>query len=286
MNINSLLKQIDELRVLLANSSIDILAINESKIDDSIHDNEINIVGYIMVRNDRNRSGGGVVRYIRDTISFSERKDLVPEPLEIICIEVRRPNRVAFLISAWYRPPNSNKDVFYEFDLFLRKCDLENKELMIVGDINCDFAKAEPDSHTRRLQLSCYLYQLNQLIIEPTRVTGGSATLIDLFLTNKPENISNSGVIHLGISDHSMIFAVKSITVPKSGRHTTREIRDYKNFVESDFIEEILQVPWGIYANLTILMYVGKLGNLFSSRYLTGMRLFDVREQGEPRCLG
>jgi hypothetical protein len=109
---------------------------------------------------------------------------------------------VDFLISAWYRPPNSNNDVFYEFDLFLRKCDLENKELMIVGDIHCDFAKAEPDSHTRRLQLSCSLYQLDQLIIEPTRVTGGSATLFDLFLTNKPENISNSGVIHIGISDH------------------------------------------------------------------------------------
>jgi hypothetical protein len=74
---------------------------------------------------------------------------------------------------------------FYEFDLFLRKCDLENKELMIVGDINCDFAKAVPDFHTRRLQLSCSLYQLDQLIIEPTRVIGGSATLIDLFLTNK-----------------------------------------------------------------------------------------------------
>ncbi|CAB4005997.1 Hypothetical predicted protein [Paramuricea clavata] len=40
--------------------------------------------------------------------------------------------------------------------------------------------------------------------------------------------------------------SVKSITVPKSGRHTTREIRDYRNFVESDFIEEILQVPWDI----------------------------------------
>ena len=71
----------------------------------------------------------------------------------MICIEVRRPHKVAFLISTWYRPPNSNNDVFYEFDLFLRKCDLENKELMIVGDINCDFAKAVPDSHTRRLQL-------------------------------------------------------------------------------------------------------------------------------------
>ena len=93
-----------------------------------------------------------MVLYIRDTISFSETKYLVPEPLEIICIEVRRPHKVAFLISASYRPPNSNNDAFNEFDSFLHKCDLENKELMIVGDINCDFAKAVPDSHTRRLQ--------------------------------------------------------------------------------------------------------------------------------------
>ncbi len=86
----------DELRVLISNSTVDILAINESKIDDSVFDNEINIIGYNMIRNDRNRFGGGVVLYIRDTISFSERKDLVPEPLEMICIEVRRPHKTAF----------------------------------------------------------------------------------------------------------------------------------------------------------------------------------------------
>ena len=71
LNINSLLKHIDELRVLISNSTIDILAINESKIDDSVFENEINIlIGYNMIRNDRNRFGGGVVLYIRDTISF------------------------------------------------------------------------------------------------------------------------------------------------------------------------------------------------------------------------
>ncbi len=107
LNINSLLKHMDELRILISNSTIVILAINESKIDDSVFDNEINIIGYNMIRNDRNRSGGGVVLYIRHTISFSERKDLVPEPLEMICIEVRRPHKMAFLVSAWYRPPNS-----------------------------------------------------------------------------------------------------------------------------------------------------------------------------------
>ena len=36
LNINSLLKSIDQLRVILVNTSLDILAINETKIDDSV----------------------------------------------------------------------------------------------------------------------------------------------------------------------------------------------------------------------------------------------------------
>lgn len=245
LNINSLLKHLDEIRALLSNSLIEILAINESKIDDSVLDREINIVGYNLVRKNRNRYGGGVVLYIRNNISYAERKDLVPNNLEMVCVEVSRPHNRSFLISTWYRPPNSHNDVFDKYDEFLRKCDLENKELMVIGDINCDFAKSLPDLHTRRLQLSCSLYQLDQLINEPTRVTETSATLIDLFLTNRPDNISNSGVIHLGISDHSMIFAVKKITVPKF-RETIREVRDYKKFIENDFIHDIAQVPWDI----------------------------------------
>ena len=41
LNVNSLLKHIDEIRVLLEKYTFDILAINESKIDNSIPDNEI-----------------------------------------------------------------------------------------------------------------------------------------------------------------------------------------------------------------------------------------------------
>ena len=53
------------------------------------------------------------------------------------------------------------------------------------------------------------LYNLDQLIKEPTRVTITSSSLIDLILTNQPNNISNSGV-DLGMSDHSLIYAVKN----------------------------------------------------------------------------
>ena len=53
------------------------------------------------------------------------------------------------------------------------------------------------------------LYGLNQLIREPTRVTSDSNTLIDLCVTNSPEKVTKSGVIHLGISDHSLVFLTR-----------------------------------------------------------------------------
>lgn len=49
LNINSLTKHIDELRVVLSNQCVDILAINETKLDDTISDNEITVDGYNII---------------------------------------------------------------------------------------------------------------------------------------------------------------------------------------------------------------------------------------------
>ena len=46
---------------MLSESKFDIFAISESKLDASIHDNEIKIDGYDFYRLDRNRHGGGVL---------------------------------------------------------------------------------------------------------------------------------------------------------------------------------------------------------------------------------
>ena len=163
---------------------LDILALNESKIDNAIPDSELNISEYNLIRKDRNRAGGGVVVYIREAISYLNRNDLVSDHLEMIIIEISQPHSKPFIVSAFYRPSNSDLDLFNECDLFFKKCDSEDKELLLVGDLNCDYMKLPPDSHTRRLQFLCLLYQLDQLINEPTRVTKTSATLIDLILTN------------------------------------------------------------------------------------------------------
>ena len=132
---------------------------------------------YTVCCKDRNGFGGGVVMYIRDNTLYSQRNDLAIDDLELACIEVKLPYNKSFLVATWYRPPSSQIDLFHEWALFLSKCDTENKELIIVGDFNCNVSKALPDS--QRLKFLCFLDQLKQSINEPTRVKSTSATLIN-----------------------------------------------------------------------------------------------------------
>ena len=58
ININSLLPKIEELRSIAKNSNAAVIGITESKVDESVHDSEINIENYNIIRCDRNRHGG------------------------------------------------------------------------------------------------------------------------------------------------------------------------------------------------------------------------------------
>ena len=213
----------------------------------------------------RNRFGGGVVMYIRDNILHSQRNDLTTDDLEMACIEVKLPYNKSFLVATWYRPPSSQIDLFDKWTLFLSKCDIENKELIIVGDLNCDVNKPLPNSHTQRLKILCSLYQLKQLINEPTRVTSTSATLIDLILTNTPEKILQSGVIHLGISDHSLVYALRKFSLPKS-YPKCKDVRNFKNFNENQFILDVMLLPWELVYQHNDPNLYGKI--FFSRRWI------------------
>ena len=115
--------------------------------------------------------------------------------------------------------------------------------LILIGDNNSDHAKIPLDVHTRTLQFKSSVYQLEQLIKEPTRVTKSSATTIDLIFANMVDKIATSGVIHLRISDHSLIYAVRKFVVPKT-RPTIKEVQNFKHFVEVHFINDVKRVSW------------------------------------------
>ena len=171
LNINSLTKHIDELRNVLSNQCVDILAINETKLDGSICD-EVTVVGYNIIRCDRlanGRSGGGICFYIRSNINYLLREDLVMDHLEMLSIEVRKLSTKPFVITTWYRPPNSSVDLFSHLDILLRKLDTENIEHYLMGDINCYLLSDNNANVNALLNVSdVYTCSLKQLITEPT----------------------------------------------------------------------------------------------------------------------
>ena len=86
LNVNSLLLHIDEIRMLVNELGIHILALNETKLDKSIDDSLVGIEGYTLKRCDRDRHGGGVAIYIKDTLldKFTVQEYLPKSNLELV----------------------------------------------------------------------------------------------------------------------------------------------------------------------------------------------------------
>ena len=173
LHINKLITHIDQLRILLAHNEIYIiLSINETKLNETISDNEINISGYDIIRRDRiTNGGGGVCFYVKSSINFTIRNDLNMDTLENLCLEIQKPRSKAFVVATWYRPPDSPIGIFSPFETLIGKLDSENIEYFLMGDLNCDMIATRYDNNTCKLMSITDIYGLQQLITESTRIT-------------------------------------------------------------------------------------------------------------------
>lgn len=70
------LNKIDQLHFLAQKTKASFISIAESWLDESVPDTEINIPGYVVVRKDCDRNGGGVCAFIKDNITFNVRTDI------------------------------------------------------------------------------------------------------------------------------------------------------------------------------------------------------------------
>ena len=74
LNVNSLLKHIDQLRLFCATHKPHVLCLNETKLDNEIRDEDLVIESFHSIyRKDRDRHGGGVAMFISEQIKFLKR---------------------------------------------------------------------------------------------------------------------------------------------------------------------------------------------------------------------
>ena len=68
------------------------------------------------------------------------RNEIIPNnEFEMLSVDIKKPNSKAFNITAAYRPPSCTVGFFEALEAIVRIIDMESKEQIILGDLNCNY---------------------------------------------------------------------------------------------------------------------------------------------------
>lgn len=222
LNINSLLNKYHSLSFMLDQQLVDVLVINETKLNSLIDDSNFISPFYHMYRRDRdsNSCGGGVLVYIKKSLRHN--LVLVEDEAEMIIFRLElRPNYKVNLI-ACYRPPHSdNEDRFFAvLDKHLLESEETTKDTIIIGDLNYDLGRSSTFEESRsRLHEFMNIHGLNNMISKGTRFNPHTnyASLLDVVLCYNANLCTSSEVFPCSFSDHSLVISTLDST--NSTRH-------------------------------------------------------------------
>ena len=225
----------------------DILFIAESKTD-STYSAAFCQPGFRLVRRDRKKGGGGLLVYIRADLSVYRRVKLEPEDVESICLDVKDANNSRFLVCGCYRSPGKCNELEFMASLS-RAAELmyqTRKELVLLGDFNQDMYTNPVENRfpNKNLVDFCNRYCFENKITMPTRVTDRTKSLLDVILASHSERFICSGNLHLGLSDHDLVFIVRKHKIPRPNPRLV-EYRSMKNFDHEKFLADLKNAPWG-----------------------------------------
>ena len=230
ININFLEKKFESLRFMIKDR-VDILMISETKLDSSFPSAQFVIEGYCEpFRLDRNCYGGGLLIFINENIPCKRVTSYqFPKDVECMILEIKFGSTKWLLIGGY----NPKKQCISHFLNHVSKGIDKNlsshENFLIMGDFNCPTSINE-------MKEFCETYELENLIKAPTCYKSPlNPSSIDVILTNKRKVFTSSITIETGLSDwHKM-----TLTVLKSYYKKQKPIkvnyRDYRNFDDNDF---------------------------------------------------
>ncbi|VDI61719.1 Hypothetical predicted protein [Mytilus galloprovincialis] len=248
LNVQHILPKIEEIRLTLnEKKSLHILGLCETFLNPELGDNLIEVNGYDTIRKDRHetqdKTGGGVLVYINNLMAYERRKDLEIGNVESIWLQINFPSTKPILLCSVYRPPDMKVDWIDAFELEISKASSLDLEIIIMGDINIDYAQGCSNNKWSHM-IQCH--GLTQLIDNPTRVTYKSKKIIDHIYTNKFDNIIETFVPYLALSDHYPVCLTRKTNVKEipDSSHKIITYRCFKKFNEENFIKELQCKPF------------------------------------------
>ena len=137
-NAQSVVNKLSEITNLLVTQDIYVLGVAETWLNNEIKDSELKIEGYNIFRRDRTRSdkktGGGVMAYVKDTISVTVLNDINDDKHESLWLQLTGDKSSELCLGICYRSPDCPEDMNQELFRSIRK--YSNKNLLLMGDFN------------------------------------------------------------------------------------------------------------------------------------------------------
>ena len=113
-----------------------------------------------------------------------------------------------------------------------------------MGDFNIDLLKYATESNTGEFYDLLCSHSFRPLILQPTRVTSKTATLIDNIFINDISCHSIGGNVRSSISDHFFQFSQIDILRKSGNKMEVKYARDFRNFNKREFGEELSNLDW------------------------------------------
>ena len=244
LNAQSLMNKMDELHSVLtgANRPV-VLGVSETWLDHSIPTCEVSVPSYVLHRRDRGRRGGGILVYTPAKLRGQRRGDLEAEDVEAIWLELHLQKKT-ILFGTIYCPPGADQKVLDSIADMLDRVARKQKEVVLMGDFNCDMLKPQPLVAARELLTSTEELNMRQLISTPTRVPNHSASLIDLLFTTNPDIFSSVGAASVTGSDHQMIYGECRDKLPFIA--TVSYVRSFKRCDVEALLADLCDAPWQV----------------------------------------
>ena len=230
LNINAIRNKFEQLKETV----LEILVVTETKLDETFLESLFLMDGFSKpYRLERNKNGGGIMIFIRDTTSSKiEEKHIFPNDIESILVELNF-RKCKWLLSGTYHPQSQSDEYFSNnLDKALDTYSRYDK-VLLVGDFNTEISE-------QRIESFLFMHEPCNLVKEKTCFKNmQNLSCIDLLLTNNVYAFQQTIAICTGLSDcHELALTVLKTAAPRS---QPKEItyRDCKQFDSSKFKKEL-----------------------------------------------
>ena len=186
---------------------LDYFVVSETKLDSSFPSAQFHINGYeVRAQRDRDKSGGGLIEFVRKGFMCKRLKKLEPTFSKVICSEFTISNKKWIYFSVYRPPTQKNLECFFnKLTTLLSQASVMCDNFILMGDFNIDVNL--PSHEHDKLEEFCNLFDLSNLIKSNTCFTKTHSSKTDFILTNNSNSCQKSGTTETGLSDFHKVIS-------------------------------------------------------------------------------